>query len=98
MASNRTELIALKNLLSETNLVLSTTQLPENRTARCRELLKAALTLTDDLISQAKLPAASALERGLDRVSAAAPSSGKEGTFQTGIFVAPMRDGHHLDV
>src|SRR2546427_6723397 len=63
MASNRTELIALKNLLSETNLVLSTTQLPENRTARCRELLKAALTLTDDLISQAKLPAASALGR-----------------------------------
>jgi hypothetical protein len=59
--SNRTELTALKKMLSETDLILSTTELPENRTARCRELLKAALALTDDLISQAKMPAARAL-------------------------------------
>ena len=32
-----------------------------------------------------------ARERGLDRVSEASPSPGKESTVQTGIFVAPMR-------
>jgi hypothetical protein len=61
--ANRTELATLKTLLSETDLILSTTELPENRTGRCRELLKAALALTDDLISQAKMPAAKALGR-----------------------------------
>ena len=61
--SQRKELTALKNLLSETDLILFTTELPENRTARCRELLRTALALTDDLISQAKLPAASLLGR-----------------------------------
>jgi hypothetical protein len=63
MPSNRAELRTLKNLLSETDHILSTTDLPENRTARCRELLKAALALTDDLISQDKLPAATILGR-----------------------------------
>ena len=61
MASNRTELTALKKLLSETDLILSTTELPQNRTARCRELLRSTLALTDDLISKAKLPAAAIL-------------------------------------
>ena len=37
--------------------------LPEYRTARCRELLRTALALTDDLIKQAKLPAAAILGR-----------------------------------
>ena len=63
MTSNRRELTALKNLISETDLILSTTKLPENRTARCRELLRSALALTDDLLSQAKLPAATILGR-----------------------------------
>jgi hypothetical protein len=63
MASNRTELTALKKLLSETDLILSTTELPQNRTARCRELLRSALALTDDLLSQAKLPAAAIIGR-----------------------------------
>jgi len=64
MASNRTELAALKKLLSEADLVLATTPLlPENRTARCRELLSSALALTDDLLKQAKLPAAAILGR-----------------------------------
>ena len=63
MASNRTELSALKKLIVETDLILSTTVLPENRTARCRELLSAALALTDDLIKQTKLPAAAILGR-----------------------------------
>jgi len=63
MTSNRTELIALKNLLSELDLVLATTELPQNRTRRSRELLRAALALTDDLISQSKLSAASIMGR-----------------------------------
>jgi hypothetical protein len=61
--ANRTELVALKKLLSETDLILATTDLPENRTARCRELLRAAVALTDDLIKQARLPAAAILGR-----------------------------------
>jgi hypothetical protein len=47
---------ALKNLLIETDLLISTTDpLPENRTPRCRELLRAALALTDDLVKQASV-------------------------------------------
>src|ERR1035441_7689484 len=61
MTSNRKELTALKNLLSETDLILATTKLPENRTARCRELLGAATAIADDLLAQAKLPAAAQL-------------------------------------
>jgi len=52
--SNRIELLSLKKLLSEADLILSTTEVPENRTARCRELLRSALALTDDLLSQRK--------------------------------------------
>jgi hypothetical protein len=63
MALNRTELVALKNMLSEIDLILATTELPQNRTARSRELLRAALALTDDLISQSKLSAASVMGR-----------------------------------
>jgi|ERR1035441_816984 hypothetical protein len=64
MGSNRQELTTLKNLLSEADLILATTPpLPENRTGACRELLTSALALTDDLISQAKMPAASVLGR-----------------------------------
>ncbi len=59
--SNRTELNALKRLISETDLILATTKLPENRTARCRELLGSALVITDNLLSQSKMPAAAAL-------------------------------------
>jgi len=59
MPSNRTELQALKNLISETDLILSTTTLPEGRTPRCRELLRAALALTNDLLKQERMtPAA----------------------------------------
>jgi hypothetical protein len=61
--SQRKELTALKTLLSETDLILSTTELPENRTPRCRELLHAALALTDDLLSHSKQTAAVALGR-----------------------------------
>jgi hypothetical protein len=63
MASNLTELSALRKLITETDLILSTTILPENRTARCRELLQTALALTNDLIKQTKPPAAAILGR-----------------------------------
>ena len=63
MATNRAELATLKNLLTEADLILSTTKLPEGRSERCRELLRSALALTDDLLSSAKLPAAAALGR-----------------------------------
>lgn len=59
MPSDRAPIQALKNLLTETDLLISTTEpLPENRTPRCRELLKAALALTDDLLKQSGKPAA----------------------------------------
>jgi hypothetical protein len=59
MPSDRSSLKALKNLISEVDLILETTPLPQNRTARSRELLGAALTLTDDLLKQDRMtPAA----------------------------------------
>ena len=55
MPSDRSSLQTLKRLISEVDLILeTTTPLPENRTARSRELLRAALALTDDLLSTAK--------------------------------------------
>jgi hypothetical protein len=63
MADNRIELLSLKKLLSETEIILSTTDLPENRTARCRELLAAAIALTDDLLAHSKQSAATTLGR-----------------------------------
>ncbi len=51
--SNRASVEALKNLIAETDLILSTTEpLPENRTERCRELLSTASKLANDLLSQ----------------------------------------------
>jgi len=63
--SNRTELSALKNLLSQADRILETTPpLPENRTTACRELLQSALALTDDLIKNAPTPAAALGHKG----------------------------------
>lgn len=60
--SRRNELATLKKLIAEADLILATTPpLPENRTARCRELLGTALALADDLLKQTKLPAAAIL-------------------------------------
>jgi hypothetical protein len=60
----RTELAALKNIISEADQLLETIPpLPQNRTARCRELLASAIALTDDLLKQAKTPSAVALGR-----------------------------------
>jgi hypothetical protein len=64
MPSDRTELATLKRLISEADHILETTPpLPENRTAAARESLAAAIALTDDLLKQAKMPAAAALGR-----------------------------------
>jgi hypothetical protein len=47
---DRASLQALRNMLEEVELLISTTEpMPENRTPRCQELLRAALALVDDL-------------------------------------------------
>jgi hypothetical protein len=62
MASNRAELATLKKLIKETDHILATIPpLPENRTARCRELLGTAITLADGMLKQTKMPAAAFL-------------------------------------
>lgn len=67
----RTELAALKNIISEVDVILETIPpLPDNRTRRCQELLKAALALTGDLLKQAKTPSAVALGRKGGQASA----------------------------
>ena len=61
MPSDKSSLQALKNIISEVDLILETTPLPQNRTARSRELLRTALILTGDLIGQAALAPAAVL-------------------------------------
>jgi hypothetical protein len=63
MPSDRASLQSLKILLTEVDLILETTPLPENRTARSRELLRSALALTDDLLSTQRMTPAAALGR-----------------------------------
>jgi len=49
-------------MIAEVDLILETTPpLPENRTKASREILKAALALTDDLIKHGAMPAAAFL-------------------------------------
>ncbi len=53
MPSDRASLLALRDLIADTDLTLETIpDLPQNRTAHCRENLRAALALADDLIKQ----------------------------------------------
>jgi hypothetical protein len=61
MASTRKELAALKSLIAEADLILSTTELPQGRAVRCREILRSAVALTNDLLKQTKMPAAALL-------------------------------------
>jgi hypothetical protein len=62
MASDRASLVALRELIADTDLTLETIpNLPQNRTAHCRENLRAALALADDLIKQSKMTAAAAM-------------------------------------
>jgi len=62
MASDRASLVALRDLIADTDLTLETIPgLPQNRTAHCRENLRAALALADDLIKQQRMTAAAVL-------------------------------------
>jgi hypothetical protein len=55
MGTNIQELGALKNMLTQADLILATApSLPENRTEACRELLSTALALCDDLLKESK--------------------------------------------
>jgi hypothetical protein len=47
---DRDSITALKNIIEQVETLISTTApMPENRTPRCLELLKAAKALADDL-------------------------------------------------
>jgi hypothetical protein len=56
MGRNRTEVGTLKRLLTEIDLILSSSTYPD--APRCRELLGAAAALTNELLKQDKLPTA----------------------------------------
>jgi hypothetical protein len=78
MPSERTELVALQNLISQADYILATApELPENRTAACRELLTAATALVGDLLKQAA-PATSAAILGRKGGSTTARLHGPE--------------------
>lgn len=61
MASPRTELTTLRNLISQADLILAGMESAE--AARCGELMTAAKALTDDLLSSTKVSPAIALGR-----------------------------------
>jgi hypothetical protein len=64
MPSNQAELRTLKSLVSQADRILATApELPENRTAAARELLTAALALSDDLLKMGR-PATAAVAMG----------------------------------
>ena len=46
----RNDLQALRNMIAEANLILTTTELPEGRAQRAQELLSAAVSLADLLL------------------------------------------------
>lgn len=65
MPSDRDSLQALRNLIADTDLVLETTPaLPQNRTAACRENLRAALALADDLMKESSRRTSAAAKLG----------------------------------
>ncbi|MGO9096990.1 MAG: hypothetical protein ACLQGV_17425 [Bryobacteraceae bacterium] len=62
MPSDRSSLLALRDLIADTDLTLETIpELPQNRTAHCRENLRAALALAEDLIKQQRMTPAAVL-------------------------------------
>jgi hypothetical protein len=64
MPTDRASLITLRDLIADTDLTLETIpNLPQNRTAHCRENLQAALALADDLLKQQRMTAAAVLGR-----------------------------------
>jgi hypothetical protein len=48
----RNDLKSLRNLISEAQSLLTTTELPEGRSQRAHELLTAAVALADDLLQE----------------------------------------------
>jgi hypothetical protein len=79
MASDRSSLEALRNLIAETDLILETTPpLPQNRTAACRENLRAALALADDLLKESGKRISAAAKLGQKGGSATARKLGAE--------------------
>jgi hypothetical protein len=62
MPTDRASLVALRDLIADTDLTLETIpDLPQNRTAHCRENLHAALALADDLLKQQRMTAAAVM-------------------------------------
>src|ERR1035437_2869945 len=61
MTTQRPQLLTLKRLLAQADLILSSESLDTNPAVRCRELLTAATTLVGDLLKQDRLPAAAVL-------------------------------------
>ncbi len=62
MASDRSSLEALRNLILEADLILETTPpLPQNRTAACRESLRAAVAIADDMLKHSRTNVAAVL-------------------------------------
>jgi hypothetical protein len=53
--ARRNDLKALRNIISEAHDLLRTTTLPERRSERAYELLTAAVSLTDDLLTQSPM-------------------------------------------
>src|SRR5258708_39800117 len=80
MPTDRSSLLALRSLIADTDLTLETIpDLPQNRTAHCRENLRAALALTKDLLRQQRLtPAAAAAVLGHKAGSSTARKLGAE--------------------
>lgn len=60
--AKRNDLRSLRNLISEAQTLLMTTNLPEGRSQRANELLTAAVRLADDLLEQS--PAATLGKKG----------------------------------
>jgi hypothetical protein len=60
--AKRNDLRSLRNLISEAQTLLMTTNLPEGRSQRANELLTAAVHLADDLLEQS--PAATLGAKG----------------------------------
>jgi hypothetical protein len=55
MATDRASVETLKNMIAQVETLIATTApMPENRSARCLELLRAAQALADDLIPATK--------------------------------------------
>jgi hypothetical protein len=62
MPIDRASLESLRDLIADAALTLETCpDLPQNRTANCRESLTAALALADDLLKQHRMTAAAVL-------------------------------------